>query len=218
MPSYSAETTKLFRLACVLLLFALQEPYSVGAAEERGTTDVDTDQTVEKEAKAKYEASLQEFSRKYNADLTWKDMVHGGDVSTFRLQKALIRSDKRPVLAEVSLLDIEKRGSDFVLLFYVPSLAASTFPGQYLMFELTCPLSESQLNTMKVENRVFLQFREPQYLVAAKISRTERSKMNFELVSSSHLRKVHTEYIAKGRCVGLQSIVNPAGEDRSKLR
>lgn len=165
----------------------------------------------ESETQAKLDAKTKAFREKYGITQSWKDQLKGETKpSTYLLQKALIRSDSAPLLFAGSVLDVEKKGEEFSLLFYVPGFDHGLTSEEHLVLRLVCP-SLTEADIPKLSLKEFYAWDDHQdYLIAANISAVTQSHQFLETSSrerdSSTLTKLRTEYIAEGRCKGLENI------------
>jgi len=207
----------LLLLAVVLFSGCNAESYEQKQEKRRAAK-----QAVVAEIQGRLEQRTREFGERYNADSTWHALAKAKPISTYALQKALIRSDGRPVLAKGSLFDFEKRGKELVLLFHIPGTRHSIMSKHYLVMELTCPyISQSGIDELKVKENVFTLISEPDYLIAAKIEEVAQNHQILRLTAReegpSDLSTIRTEYIAKGQCAGIDYIGEPDAEVMEKL-
>lgn len=146
-----------------------------------------------------------EFSKAYNADTNWQKSFEGKAVWTLNLRNALVHADGRPIVAAVSIMDVDKLGDQYT--FRLFASGNSIIEKQYIVFELKCAIPGFQLNTVPLDE--FYVWKEPDYLVAARIRDVQIAQHLFEVKpqdSYSGLIEPLTEFIASGECLGLQRI------------
>jgi hypothetical protein len=73
---------------------------------ERQAKEKAKQEAIQAEMQSKLNEVTKTFKQRYNADPTCKDTIKDKPISTYALQKALIRSDRRPVFAAGILFDI----------------------------------------------------------------------------------------------------------------
>lgn len=202
----------LFTALCALVLLVVQVSCKVESYEEKHLKEQQAREAVQAGIKERRAQVVAKFAEKYEADRTWAKQIKGAVVTTYQLQKALIRADGRPVLVPGNVLDIEQRDGAFTLLFHVPSTTDSILTEQVLVLDLACSLPESQINSLRVEE--FNQWADPKYLVAARIhsvAQAHQFLITRDRESSGSLEKIRVEHTAKGECVGMQSVVADGG-------
>ncbi|MEK6641007.1 MAG: hypothetical protein AABZ17_10105 [Nitrospirota bacterium] len=170
------------------------------------------DEALRTETKKRQAQTVSQFAEKFGADLTWVKQMKGDTVTTFQLQKALILSGGKPVLVLGNVLDIEQRDGRFMLLFHVSGTSDSILTERVLVFELTCSLPESQVNSLRIEE--FYPWDDPKYIVAARIhsvAQAHQFLLTHDRESSGSLEKILIEHVAKGECIGLESVAAEGG-------
>src|SRR5262249_53032088 len=145
--SYEAPVTFIIS-PYLMLLVALLASCKV---EDKQAKEEAEQQAIRAEMQGKLDEIAKTFKQRYNADSTWRDALKGKPISTYALQKELIRSDERPVFAGGTLFDIEKRGKGVTLIFSVSGFGESTLRQEFLLMELKCPLlAEREVERLKV--------------------------------------------------------------------
>jgi hypothetical protein len=152
--------------------------------------------------------AIAEFSKTYNADVTWQRSLKGKQLVTLELQNALIRQDGRPIAAAVTLLDVERDGDRYKFYLGVPDLQRA-LAHEHLVFELSCSPPSIKFN-----------FHEPfippdleagNYLFAAHV-KSVKSAFHWKSRSES-FADLEKQFIASGECIGLKYIGNTNTEE-----
>lgn len=202
------------QFACALLiLIALQSGCKGESYEEKETKRKETQQAKE----AQRTKLLDNFSKAYNADTTWQESLKGKGLWTMTVQDALIRSDGRPIAGFAGLLDVERRGSKYVLHLSPSKLSFSFFHD--LIFTLECALpdlkaaSGSEFNLDLLTGMVL----NADYMFAARINNVRRAVFKLDAHATGEEDadvevKTGTRFIASGECLGVKYI----GEDKKR--
>lgn len=202
-------------IVLVLTLFAFMASCNAETYEQKEAKRKQAREAKVAEKQTRLTELVNEFTKTYDSDRTWQEGLKGNTLSTFQLQQSLIRSDSRPILFLGNLMDLERRDGKYGLLFHVPLSSRSHLSEQYLVLDLDCLLSDSQANSLEV--REFYAWQDPTYLVAAQIHSVKQAHQFLEThlresASNSSLDTLKMEFVAKGKCIGLQSIVGAERE------
>ncbi len=199
----------------VLMVLAFEASCNVESYEQKEARQKQAQEAKVAEKQARLTELINEFAKKYDGDRTWQEGLKGNTLSTLQLQQSLIRSDDRPVLVLGNLMDVEKRDGRYGLLFHVPHSSRVQLSEQYLVLDLDCFLPVSQANSLKVGEFLYA-WQDPTYLVAAQIQSVRQAHQFLETHSresadNSSWDTLKMEFVAKGKCVGLQSIAGAEG-------
>lgn len=206
---------RVFCIVCVLMVFAFETSCNVETYEQKEAKRNQASEAKIAENQARLTELINGFAKKYDGDRTWQEGLKGKTLSTLQLQQSLIRSDGRPVLVLGNLMDVEKRDGRYGLMFHVPHSSRVQLSEQYLVLDLDCFLPDSQANSLKV-GEFFYAWQDPAYLVAAQIQSVRQAHQFLETHSresdnNSSLDTLKMEFVAKGKCIGLQSIAGAEG-------
>jgi hypothetical protein len=163
--------SKSLRVIAVAFLFFLQISCKVESFAEKQAKEDHAQEAVLAKEMEEPNGTIEEFSRKYGADSDPLKELYGRRFSTVTLQNALIRPYGQPVVAAVSVVDVEKRDNEYTLYLYLPESSRSLELKQHLMFQLKCNLPTVEVKL--IPNPFPLDWAE--YLVAARIREVKQS-------------------------------------------
>jgi len=198
------------KITSTILIFTLG-CFAILASCERGKKD--EKEPIEKaKREIEIEKRITKMAKKHNAVINWEKGLKAKNwfagIYTLKVQNALKREDKRPVLLHATIQDIEKSDNGYLVYFdrwagYFGIESEVSFP---ILFILKCPEEQVQ-KILNQSDELILE----NYSVIASIS--EVKKMRFSLTPYSigeyeaHIEIDSSEvFIARGDCLDLMFI------------
>lgn len=188
-------------LITLVLLSVLQGSCNIASFEDKQAKENKAKEDVRAKKLDERNKMIEELSKRYGADGTSLNKLHGTRLTTLSLQNALVLPNGQPVVAPVSILDVEKRNRDYSFYLFLPHSSSIFGHKVYVFFKVTCELPAMELKLAKSPYPFSWR---AEYLVTARINDVNRSHRF--LHSKDELDEIETEFVASGQCIDLKPI------------